>query len=296
MATSSVILTADGAIVVYDQSAAVQAYNVSQDPLQSVDNLDAVLSNIPAIASRIAAESPDLSMDKIFGAAIGIAVTIDNEVDWVNRRELSNMSLDRALSYIHDVYGYAPGSDQRVNSKRLWHTLGNKDLRRSISGDGYRFRGGGWIQLTGRWNYEHYVIPLMLNAPIKLSQSWRPSTKEIIRRVISQWRGDVDRITNFISDADLTGILSDPSFSMDASFRFLLTKATRGRLAHKASGVLESAQVILLRIGSYRGSRTPHKKGAPTPSLDDMTIRCEKVINALTCAIDNKLITKRKTV
>lgn len=71
------------------------------------------------------------------------AATIQREVgaSWKPVREGSPSGQD-ALTYFENLYGYQTHKGQQ---------LGNVQY-----GDGYTFRGGGWIQLTGRTNYRNY--------------------------------------------------------------------------------------------------------------------------------------------
>lgn len=79
---------------------------------------------------------------------------------------------------------------------------GRRDLGNTQPGDGYRFRGRGWIQLTGRHNYRTYgrLLGLPLEAQPELAA--RPDTAARIAATYWTQRG-----LNALADAgDLLGI------------------------------------------------------------------------------------------
>ncbi len=73
---------------------------------------------------------------------------------------------------------------------------GRKDLGNSQPGDGYRFRGRGWIQLTGRSNYNTYGkklgIDLMNNPDLA-------TTKDVAAKIACQYW--VDHNCNALADS-----------------------------------------------------------------------------------------------
>ena len=95
-----------------------------------------------------------------------------------SRRENLNYSC-KALKKIFKWYKKNPKNARRdgrcdghranqrnIGNKAYANRIGNGDI---ASGDGYRFRGGGFIQLTGRANYQKMseVISLVLQKPVE---------------------------------------------------------------------------------------------------------------------------------
>lgn len=73
---------------------------------------------------------------------------------------------------------------------------GRKDLGNTVKGDGYRYRGRGWIQLTGRANYQQYGFKLGLPLAEQPDLAARP---DVAARVAARyWQ---DRGLNALADA-----------------------------------------------------------------------------------------------
>jgi len=64
-----------------------------------------------------------------------------------------------------------------IGNKAYANRLGNGDVE---SGDGYNYRGGGYIQITGKWNYEEIGYVLDITADELAANSTIPSVANII--------------------------------------------------------------------------------------------------------------------
>lgn len=113
-----------------------------------------------------------------------ICVVVDNEIGWRLRREFGNKVTPALIAWIKN--------DTPYNTRRKANELGNTVVDPSAitaETDAVKFRGGGIIQLTGRYNYTRYVLPLLR-------------------------REKGIRSFEDISEPELTAFMNDPAYAM----------------------------------------------------------------------------------
>jgi predicted chitinase/peptidoglycan hydrolase-like protein with peptidoglycan-binding domain len=92
--------------------------------------------------------------------------------------------------YLHEIGNYEYFERRYGCQTRLGQRLGNK-----LPGDGYKFRGGGWIQLTGGYNYARYGRKLFPNDPnILLKHPEMAAEPAIAYRLAAAYCRDVNFI------------------------------------------------------------------------------------------------------
>ncbi|MCD0155995.1 glycoside hydrolase, family 19 [Deinococcus sp. 6GRE01] len=97
------------------------------------------------------------------------------------------------FKYLEEIWGPTP-------AQRRYE--GRADLGNTQAGDGYRFRGRGWIQLTGRHNYRTYGG--LLNLPLEAQPDLAAQPGTAARIACAYWD---QRKLNALADAgDFAGI------------------------------------------------------------------------------------------
>lgn len=89
---------------------------------------------------------------------VGPSIRLTENLDYRVEVLKSRFSYFRAQPSEADRYGKKPGqvADQEAIANRVYaNRIGNSDV---ASGDGWRYRGRGLIQLTGKWNYHHFTV------------------------------------------------------------------------------------------------------------------------------------------
>lgn len=118
-----------------------------------------------------------------------LATVIDNETSWTLTREGGDTVTPSLLAYIKDKkYGIPP-----KNRK-----LGNKSddsFTTMETADSVKFRGGGLLQITGRWNYSRFVAPLFMKQTGKTIYT--------------------------ATDSELTSFMNDPLYMFDIASKYL---------------------------------------------------------------------------
>lgn len=91
--------------------------------------------------------------------AMFLAQTAVESVDWTITEEDLNYSAQRLVQVWPDHFTSSLAKDYAMKPIKLANyiyanRMGNGD---EASGDGWKYRGRGIIQLTGKWNYEHFA-------------------------------------------------------------------------------------------------------------------------------------------
>ena len=102
------------------------------------------------------------------------------------------------FKYPEEIWG--PTADQRGYE-------GRSDLGNNQPGDGYKYRGRGYIQITGRWNYNHFGNKIgvdLINNPdlaaepdIAAKIAWEYYNARVSRKAAQQ--GDINTVTKQIN-------------------------------------------------------------------------------------------------
>lgn len=146
---------------------------------------------MPVTGSQLKALSPMLDEDRLAEELAALADTLDRfEINTLNRvRFFLAQVLHESGSLLYTQEIWVPTAAQR---RYEWRP----DIGNTIAGDGYRFRGRGYIQLTGRRNY--------FNAGLALGESFVKDPDLVAqlpwRWIVSGWFWQ-NRGLNRISDA-----------------------------------------------------------------------------------------------
>lgn len=154
---------------------------------------------IKSIKMRVPEMADDLPQHEVYKEAL---INSLNDLGIHNRNERAAFMAQMA----HESNGFK-NLEEIAGPKQWARYQRNPDLGNTQPGDGERFKGRGFIQLTGRWNYKHYGdkigVDLISNPQlaadpeiaIKLAHAYWKDKKagEAARK------GDFDRVTKVIN-------------------------------------------------------------------------------------------------
>jgi hypothetical protein len=194
------------------------------------------------------------------------ATIFDNETGGIPRRELDVLGNDlkAVASYVYDVYGYHEKLGNQPPYSRDWNA------------DPIMFRGAFLIQLTGRVNYEKYVIPVatLISQDRSSRALYNPA---MIRDIRSASSG---KFTNDLIDR----LNRNQYFAFAVSSFFLLTPFDKAWLERgdqlDKDAAMDVLQDIVIQMG-YPSVRKQWSTGGYTPSRNDILTRIIILYNSI---------------
>jgi putative chitinase len=150
----------------------------------------------------------------------------------------------------HESGGFKHMEEIWKNTSAQLGYQNNKNLGNKVEGDGYRYRGRGYIQLTGRWNYAHFGKKLGIDLINHPELAAVPDVAE--RIAIEYWTEKVKngkhKVSNFNDTAAVTRAINGGMNGYDA----------RAALFRRENGLKSSDSTI--ETGGF--SITPMVQGA----------------------------------
>jgi hypothetical protein len=252
----------------------------------------ATCANIFPIRDRIAKDARIaslLSSEVIDQLAMAMACVIDNETGWTLQRECGWLSDNTILHWVHDIYGYGPGTDSVMNAKKKWIGLGNVNLARSTTGDAFRYRGGGWIQLTGRTNYINHAWSLLTIADASITTVKYPSN---VLTVINAYAGQPSsQIARDIAPAHIDVLMNDPDFAWATAMSYSFTNHFLNKI--KGAGLDYAADRLFAQEG-YGAKDHYNKRGALSPGRSTMMSRLDIMKEIVSDSVTRGLVSKQE--
>lgn len=143
-----------------------------------------------------------------------LTVIIDNEVEWRLRRETGNRVTPAVIAYIRDKTSY----NKPYKAKELGN-ISVDDAALTAESDAVKFRGGGLIQLTGRYNYQRFVLPLL--------------KRELGVRQL-----------NDISEAALTAFMNEKRYAVQIALAYLSSRLGDLKKKHSYRSIMKAVPYL----------------------------------------------------